>query len=247
MNKSWPTLKNPPIILAVAELRFRLPEKYDIINLKRNDGDLIKKYPNRVDNLTGNINIPGPVIGLSTATVDSRQIGYTYTNSDKSRKLIISKENLVYVQEGKYSDWNSFKQEWTYIVNHFADILNGIEIERLSIRFVNQFVVTEMTSPLDYFNSSISAKDGVIKYSVDLYFYRYIMKVPESYLRLIVINSLQEISSVNYTFIFDIDVLSDEHFTFNLSKISDIMESLREKKNETFFNNITEKTLAIIS
>jgi uncharacterized protein (TIGR04255 family) len=247
MKKSWPTLKNPPIILAVVELRFKLPEKYDIINLKRNDGDLIKKYPTRIDNITGNINIPGPVIGLSTATVDSRQIGYTYTTADRSRKIIISKENLVYAQEGKYSDWNSFKQECTDIVNHFSDILKGIEIERLSIRFVNQFVVSEMTSPLDYFNSSISAHDGVIKYPVDLYFYRYVMKVPDSDLRVIVINSLQEISTTNYTFIFDIDILSDEHFTFNLDKISGIMENLREKKNETFFNNITEKTLILIS
>jgi uncharacterized protein (TIGR04255 family) len=63
----------------------------------------------------------------------------------------------------------------------------------------------------------------------------------------IVINSLQEISTTNYTFIFDIDILSDEHFTFNLDKISGIMENLREKKNETFFNNITEKTLILIS
>src|SRR5664280_1275861 len=123
MKKSWKTLKNPPIILAVVELRFKLPEKYNIINLKRNDAGLIKKYPTRVDNITGNINIPGPVIGLSMATVDSRQVGYIYTNADKSRKVIISKENLVYAQEGKYSDWNSFKQEWSEIVNHFADTL----------------------------------------------------------------------------------------------------------------------------
>lgn len=231
----------------VVELRFTLPEKYDIVNLKRNDEDLIKKFPNRVDNLTGNINLPGPIVGLSTATVDSRQVGYTYTTIDKSRKMIISKENLVYAREGKYSDWNSFKQEWSEIVNHFASRLNGMTMERLSIRFVNQFVVSEMTSPLDYFNTSISAKEAVIKYPVDLYFYRYIMKIPKSNVRVIVINSLQEISTTNYTFIFDIDVLSDEHFDFNMEKMSEIMENLRENKNETFFNNITKKTLSLIS
>lgn len=247
MKNKWPTLKKPPIILAVGELRFKLPEGFDILMLKKEDTDLLKKYPNRADNFTGNINLAGPVAGLSTATVDSKQVGYTYTNIDKSRKVIISKENLVYAQEGAYSDWESFKKEWSEVINHFSFVFRGIEVERLSIRFVNQLVVNELSSPLDYFKSSISAQEGVIKYPVDLYFYRYVMKIPDSFLRVIVINSLQEISSTNYTFIFDIDVLNDEHFKFNSMKISELMEILREIKNETFFNNITEKTLSLIS
>jgi uncharacterized protein (TIGR04255 family) len=247
MKTKWPTLKNPPIILAVVELRFTLPDNFDILRLKRDDGDLLKKYPNRLDNFTGNINLPSPVAGLTSATVDSRQIGYIYTNIEKSRKVIISKENLVYAQEGNYSNWIAFKAEWSEIISHFSFVLNELIVERLSIRFVNQIVVSDLNSPLDYFKSSISAQEGVIKYPVDLYFYRYVMRVPDSLLRVIVINSLQEISATNYTFIFDIDVLNDEHFKFNIERISEIMENLREKKNETFFNNITDKTLSIIS
>lgn len=247
MKKSWPTLKNPPIILAVVELRFKLSDKFDIGSLRRDDEGLMKRFPKRVDNLTGNINLPSPIVGLSTATVDSRQVGYTYLSEDKSKKVVISKENLVFAQEGKYSDWYSFKSEWSDILTHFSVILKGINIERLSIRFVNQLVVPELNSPLDYFKSSISAEEGVIKYPVDLFFYRYVMKVPESGLRIIVINSLQEITTTNFNFIFDIDVLNDENFYFDMEKISERMEQLREKKNETFFNNITDKTLALIS
>jgi uncharacterized protein (TIGR04255 family) len=247
MKKSWPTLKKPPILLAVAELRFRLHEKFDVLDLKRNDMDLFKKYPTRSDNFAGNINMPGPTAGLSTATIDSRQVGYTYANADNSRKVIISKENLVYIQEGKYTDWTSFKNEWSEIVGHFSAILSGLQIERVSIRFINQFVVTEMTSPLDYFNTSISAKDGVIKYPVDLYFFRYILRIPDTAIRVIVANTLQEITNTNFTFIFDIDVLNDEHFKFDIERLSNLMEDLREVKNETFFNNITEKTLTLIS
>ena len=33
----------------------------------------------------------------------------------------------------------------------------------------------------------------------------------------------------------------------NILKLSNLMEDLREVKNETFFNNITEKTLTLIS
>jgi len=247
MKKNWPTLKKPPILLAVAELRFKLHEKFDVLDLKRNDMDLLKKYPTRVDNFTGNINMPGPTAGLSTATIDSRQVGYIYTNADNSRKVIISLENIAYIQEGKYTDWASFKNEWSEIISHFSFILKGLNIERVSIRFINQFVVTEMTSPLDYFNTSISAKDGVIKYPVDLYFYRYILRIPETMIRVIVANTLQEITNTNFTFIFDIDVLNDGHFKFDVKLLSDLMEDLREVKNETFFNNITEKTLSLIS
>lgn len=247
MKKNWKTLKNPPIILAVAELRFKLPGDFNITDLNKNDSELKVYFPNRVDNFTGNINMPSPTAGLSTATVDSKQIGYTYYNETKTRKVIISVENLVYIQEGKYDNWASFKDEWAKILSHFDFLLKGRKMERLSIRFINQFVVNEMSSPMDYFNTSISAKDGVIKYPVDLYFYRYIQRIPNSQLRVVVINSLQEKSNTNYTFIFDIDVLNDEQFIFDLKHVSDLLEELREVKNETFFNNITEKTLSIIS
>lgn len=247
MKKDWPTLKNPPILLAVVELRFKLPDKFDISDLKKNDSDLLKQYPNRIDNLTGNINIPTPTPGLSTATVDSKQVGYTYTNKNKSRKIIISKESLVYAQEGDYQGWESFKGEWMEIIKHFIHRLNEIEIERLSVRFINRFSVKEMVSPLDYFNTSISAMDGIIKHPVDLYFYRYVMRIPDSKIHINVINSLQEITDSSYSFIFDIDVLNNEHFVFDFDKISFLLEDLREIKNDIFFNNITEKTLSLLS
>lgn len=247
MEKSWPSLKNPPILLAAAELRFKLRDKLNPDELKRNDGDLTIKYPTRIDNFAGNINLPGPQSGISTATIDSKRVGFTYTNLDKTRKIIISKENLAYVQEEKYTNWASFKSEWLRIVGHFSSILEGVHIERVSIRFINQFVVHEMSSPLEYFNTVISAKEGVIKYPVDLYFYRYVIHIPETTIRVNIVNSLQEITKTDYTFIFDIDVLNDENFVFDMKKVSVLLENLREVKNETFFNNITEKTLAIIS
>ena len=243
MTKKWLKLNKPPIILAVMEIKFQLTDNMEVHFLKKNDSNILQEYPIRSENFTGNINLPFPAPGISSAQVSSKQIGYTYINKEKTRKFTISKENIVYTTEGLYLGWDVFKKQCLELINYYKHILKDSIIIRISIRFINRINFDQINSPLDYFNTTIAAKDGVINYPIDLYSFKYVMHIPDTNIKVNVIQSLEEKNESENNFVFDIDVLCHDIKTYDETDFSEVLEKLREIKNEVFFNNITEKTL----
>lgn len=246
MSKDWKKLKNPPVILAVMEVKFQLDSEIEVHHLKKDDRLLLEKYPIRSENLSGNINLPFPVPGISTAQVSSKKVGFTYINEEKTRKCTVSKENLIFTLEGNYPGWDEFINDGIEIVNHYDYILKESVITRISIRFINNIKIKEISNPTDYFNTSIAAKEGTIEYPIDLYSFRYVMHIPDTNIKVNVIQSLEEKNSNETDVIFDIDVLCHDVKLYKEVNFSEVFEKLRETKNQVFFNNLTEKTLKIL-
>ncbi len=247
MANKWPNLPNPPVVLAICELRYQVPSEFDINRFLKNEELIQRKYPNRVNKIHGDINLPALTMGVSTAQISSQQTGYIFSNSDKSRKITVSTASLVFRLEGDYPGWDEFKEESIEAVDFFADIFEELTIERTSIRFVNRFALPESDDPTEYFNTVISASEGVIDDPVDSYFFRYIQRVPDTNIKIIVNNSLEEIKDEVSNFIFDIDVLCHESYAFDRKYLSEKLERIRYEKNNVFFKNLTSKTLDLIS
>ncbi len=247
MPDKWPKLENPPIILAVMEIKFQLPDNFDVNIIKRNDAAIRHELPERQDNIAGNINLPRPSVGVSSAQISSQHVGYTYISKDKQYKLGASKEHLNFIIEGKYPGWDIFKEKGIRFINSFSHYFSEAIIDRYSIRFINKINIKEIKSITDYFNTSISAKDGTIAYPIDSYFFRYVMRIPDSPIHVNVNQSLEEKGIVNgFDFVFDIDVLCQNNSKFKDLNLNDGLEKIREIKNQVFFDNLTQKTLNLL-
>lgn len=239
----WPKLKNPPVILAIIELRYNLGKDFLVSSFKKHDRNLLKSYPVRKDKLNSNINLPQPAPGISTAQISSTHSGFVYATDDKSKKLTVTKENLAFVLEGKYPGWDNFKKEALNCIENFENILSQGSINRVSIRFINKLSLSIEHAPEEYLNTLISAREGTIENEIDQYLIRYSMRLPNSRIKTNVIQSLEEKTDTEYKFIFDIDVLSHENMNYELSHISDELEKIRKVKNDIFFKNLTDQTL----
>jgi hypothetical protein len=80
-------LENPPVILAVMEIKFQMPHEFDVNTIKKHDAAIRNVLPDRQENIAGNINLPKPSLGISTAQVSTQHVGYSYASPDKSYKL----------------------------------------------------------------------------------------------------------------------------------------------------------------
>lgn len=243
---NWPNLENPPIVLAVMELKFDSSKDINLDYLKNNDKEILKEFPNQNVNLEGNIQLPSPTLGKSIARVDSHQTGFTYTSENKLKKLIISKTNLAFVSEGSYSGWGKFKKQCFESIDYFQFILKDTVIKRVSMRFINKFNFEKLDSPLDYLNTFISAKEGVINYPIVNLNYKYVMKVPDSKININVIQSVEEKDEEGYKFLFDIDVLDHDENKYQDLDLNKKLENIRNIKNDIFFKNLTEKSLNLL-
>ena len=245
--KNWQNLKNPPVVVALFQLKFnsagvKLSDflKYDTI-LKHN-------YPIRKDNIQVGIDLGGTSIPLGvskiTGTSDAKIGSYLYCTVDQKIKLEISEGTVTYIDERPYQGWGNFKDSTLKAISSLADILNNTEVSRTSIRFINRFSFDNFDNPQDYFKTLISSsEDNQLPYPIRQYGFRLIMDIPETDIYSIVNQNVVNERANSFIYTFDIDVLDRQQLIFNKETLAENIESLREVKNDIFFGNVTQKTL----
>ncbi|MDP4239467.1 MAG: TIGR04255 family protein [Bacteroidota bacterium] len=245
--KNWPNLNNPPVVVALFQLKFnstgiKLNDflKYDTI-LKHN-------FPIRKDNIQVGIDLGGTSIPLGvskiTGTSDAKIGSYLYCTVDQKIKLEISEGTITYIDERPYQGWDKFKDSTLGSISSLTEILSNTEINRTSIRFINRFSFANFDNPQDYFKTLISSsEDNQLPYPLRQYGFRLLMDVPDTDIYSIINQNVENERTNSFIYTFDIDVLDRQHLIFDKETLAENMETLRGVKNEIFFGNITQKTL----
>lgn len=245
--ETWKVLNKPPVAVALFQM------KYESLGIQLKDflkfDTLIKHFfPNRRDNIFVGIDLEvssiplglSPIKGTSDAKINS----FVYFSTDQKVKLEISEGTITYIDERTYQGWNYFKESTLSTLLILSDILNKIEITRISIRFINRFNFENFDNPQDYFKTLISSNtDNQLPFPLRQYGFRLLMDVPDTDIYSIVNQNVENIRTNSYIYTFDIDVLDKQRLLFDKETLAMNMENLRQIKNEIFFNNITQNTL----
>lgn len=247
----WPNLNNPPVVVAICQIKFD-EGSISLDDFLRSDSTVRRYLPNRNDNISANINIKGPrntPFPLGKAPIDgyseAKVTGYVYFSKDQKEKLDISSTGITYTSEAAYTGWENFKATVLKYLDIFSSALAKTAITRTSIRFINQFQIKDFNDPAEYFNTVITTTDenGGLPYPLLRYGFRMTVDVKEGVYS--IINQNVDRKTDNYVYIFDIDVLDRNNLLYTQETIGNVLEELRDIKNNIFFKNITEKTIAL--
>jgi uncharacterized protein (TIGR04255 family) len=248
MRVNYSNLKNPPVILAIFQIKYQ-KEGLVLNDFLKYDTIIKREYPNRMDNYHSNINLPKTFMpGISTVTgkADTKINSYAYLSKDQKQKLIIEEGTITYTDENKYTGWDNFKQRSLESLQLFDEIFNQSTIKRISIRFVNRFVLKDLNDPLDYFTTTVSSANAEgFTYPVVEYAFKLKTIIPDTNIYSYINQTTIPVNENQTDYIFDIDVLELTNLLFDKSLISDKLEKLREIKNNLFFDNLTQKTIAL--
>ncbi len=244
---NWPKLKRPPVVVAICQLLFE-ETSVSLEDFLRFDTQLRKYFPNRNDNISANINIKrskGTPFPLGKAPIDgyseAKVTGYMYFSKNQKEKLDISVKGITYTTEADYLGWESFKANVIKYFDIFKETLIKTAITRTSIRFINQFGIKEFNDPSEYFNTVITTRDdGRLPYPLLQYGFRMTLDVKEGVYS--IVNQSVERKLSRFVYMFDIDVLNKNNLLYTSEAIGDVLEDLRNIKNQIFFSNITDKT-----
>ena len=248
----WVNLNNPPVLLAIFQIRYHSTNKFPITEYHKLESvsQIRKEYPKRNDNYNSDIlGIEGtPVVGVSTlkAKANTQINCTTYFTEDQKRKFILCEDSLTYTDENPYIGWNHFKENILKSLNFISEKFNEIQIDRISIRFVNKFNIPDINNLSEYFNVTLSTvRDVNLQYQITKYSFKYLNQIPDTDIHAI-INQAVEVNGDNTGFyMLDIDVLSSVNLFCDLGIIATEIEKLRDIKNNIFFENITEKAIEL--
>jgi len=246
-SSKWQELPHPPVVLALFQVKFR-QEVVDWDIVKRIEGCIIEQYPVCVVHNQSKFSISSPLqVGCQTvkADTDTKIIGYTFSTKDQKVKLNIEQGTVTYHDERKYAGWDHFKSSISSFLSLISPIISDSIIQCVSIRFINKFVLPDFKNPLDYTNIIISSAVEIEHaYPVSKYSFKLFHEIPETNIKGWVNHSLDNVDGkLNY--IFDIDILNHENIVYDQDTIMDMLEKMRDVKNEIFFETLTEKTLSL--
>lgn len=247
MEQKWPTLKHPPVDVALFQLKFSMGDS-SLADLIKNDGGIRKILPIRHESVSSEVNFPNTKITIGvaqiTGTSRTKVAGYLYTSTDQKSKVEVKEGVLTYIEEHPYEGWDSFLANVGTFLRLFSVALNGHTVTRTSIRFINRFAPEEFDNPLEYFKTTISTSDeNAVPYPVSQFAFNMMLPVDENTYS-IVKQEFNKISDKN-SYVFDIDVLDQSNLIFDIDSISGVLTTLREIKNRIFFGNITDKLIEI--
>lgn len=238
------------MITAIFQIQFNMGDT-TLEDFIKFDNILRRDFPNRNNQIEANINIPGTTgipLGKSPITggyTEARMKRYVYFTKDQKTKLTISNGEITYIAEGLYEGWEAFKTAGEKYLELFEPILNRLVITRTSIRFINQFIFTDFDDPSIYFNTLVSSnsEDKQLPYPLIKYGFKLTLDVREGVYS--IINQNADKLSDKFIYIFDIDVLNRNNLIFDINSIDDVLEDLREIKNNIFFSSITDRTIEL--
>ena len=245
MERKFPLLAHPPIVVAICQIKFS-PGTVPLETFLGYDAQIKHRYPIRVGNVNAEIGVPSELrlgenqfTGMSRAKINS----YDYRTKEQDLKFVVSEESLVLTDEQPYESWEHFKEKISYILGVYSEVLEGKNIERVSIRFINRFVFDTFENPADYFNILISTSGGHgFDYDVMKYGFRLTMSIPNTDIVSIVNHNLEPSPSQKYVYTLDIDVLDHAQLVFHRETIESQLDKLSKILTGIFFNNITKKT-----
>jgi uncharacterized protein (TIGR04255 family) len=245
MEKQWPELQNPPIVMVICQVVFDGKETLSlssgtVASIRKT---LPKEFINRHTNIDLNLSAPLP-LGESTIKggANTRVSAHVYHTDDQKKKLEIALNRITYTDEAPYPGFDELRRSVDLYLSSLHDYLKDTSVKRVSLRFINRFSFDEFSDPTRYFKTVISStEDGVMPYPVAGYSFKWISQIPEN-TRAVVNQELRR-GVDKYEYLFDIDILCDSNLIYDKETILSIIDRLRIIKNDLFFSNLTAKTI----
>lgn len=239
-------LTNPPVAVALFQLKFN-SENIRVEDFGICDASVRAKFPIRGHNMSVGINLQNASIPLGKSNIkgisEAKLRSFLYTTKEQKEKLELSEGTITFIDETKYSGWKQFKNKVLNTLSLLADVLDNVEVSRVSIRFINRFELPDFTTPQDYVTTIISNSTGETTYPIRQYGFRLQYDIPETNIYAIVNQNVETSTNDTYSYVLDIDVLDRQSILFQLDTISDNLEKIRDVKNTLFFESITQKTI----
>lgn len=242
-SKKYEKLENPPIKQVILGLElnglFSSNENLDVFN--NNFG--LKDYyynPKKFDLYTVNF-IDKPEISQNTLE------GIEYKSKDGCQFIHMEANRLIYSDSNKYKDFESFYSKFCLVLNEIIKEFTGdVEVLGIHLRYINDFSlgidkIQEKFRILPTINC-INENENFAKIKNHISIYNL---VADSNINMEanVKTVLRLLEKDKLNVIFDIDTYYKDNFKLSdTQKLGNLIQELKEFKNDIFFNNFTNIT-----
>ncbi len=168
--------------------------------------------------------------------------GFVFKSKDNKKQVQIRLDGFTFNLVGPYSDWDEFSSEALRLFQIYVDELKPNKITRIALRFINSI---KIPTPFGDFSDYIINMPPIPK-CLPQTFSNFFMRIEVPYDDKgtnVILTETMEPTSTNYLpFILDIDAYRRGDFKIDNKILINEFSKLRDLKNSTFEDSITDKT-----
>lgn len=229
----------PPIVEAVIEIRFA--DQLNNTTLERLASRMTKRYDVMTTEQLFDVQIAFPT---GEPSVSNRRPVHRFASNDQTDICVVKPDALAWSRLAPYTGWSAFVERLRSDLEVAVKIAGWRRITRVGIRYMNRIDV-----PIEADQSEVRY-ENYLAITLNLpkrfdpingYLWRIEKRLPESDI-LVIINSgtMQPEILGTGAFLLDIDVVLDHDLPSNLDRALEVLETMRDVKNEMFEMSITQ-------
>ncbi len=243
----YPTLKKAPIVEALADIQVTFPQGVDIAKIETVYQELADRFPNREQQGFVEFGVTTTPQGLPQSfNAKSSFAGLRLSSVDKKRIIQVGGRGFTFSQLAPYRNGDEFRDEASTLWNTFAEVTKPASVRRLALRCINRI---ELPLPFhdfdEYFQTFIRLAPGIPQSLAEL-LVRFALPHPNNPNMAALVTLQVEPVQPNASHIavlFDIDVFQMVSLEPTDPQIWEILATLREFRNQIFFESLTPEAL----
>ncbi len=240
---NWEHFRNAPVSEAILDIRVKLPASVTLEELAAVQVGIKDRFPNRQDRLSweGVVSL-GPDAKVAMQQKSSGPDGYQFHSADGRRTLQVRFDGMTFILLRPYGSWVDFRDEAHDLWDLYSKSLKPEAITRLALRYINRIEIPSTVSDFkEYFRTTPEIAQGLPQ-GLAGFLMRLLVPMEPYKCMAIITETILPVDGRFLPFILDIDVFDENPLSSGTPAIWEVMDRLRDCKNDIFFESITEAT-----
>lgn len=237
----WLRFPNAPITEALLDIRVRLPAAIDLQRLATFQATVQDRYPQRRERSSWQGGVEIKAGGLAVVRQSGGLDGYLFTSADGRQIVQARLDGFTFNRLKPYDKWETFRDEARQLWERYLKVATPELVSRVALRYINRL---NLPLPLKDFKEYIFTTPEIapnLPQGLSSFFMRLVIPQEKSKSIVIITETMEPPGESRLPLIFDIDVFREATFDPAGQEIWEVMEQLRELKNEIFFSSTTAK------
>ena len=239
-------LRNAPIREALID--FRVRSGTDPSVLEECAKGFEAEYPKRLELYKGQFGFSFNEHNVTALPANRALVGYRMDSMDGHNVVQFRVDGFTFSRLPKYETFDLVREEARRLWERYAACLRPDAITRAAVRYINVMELPVGGFPLTDFLTAPPALPAALPQALNSFLERVVFQDPNTGASVIVTQAFEGAAGDGrYPITLDIDAFRDREFDVNGADIWNYLETLRNLKNDVFFESITERTVELFA
>lgn len=234
--------RNAPIVEAIIHIQVTFPDDGSAPALSRSERIFSSRFARGLPLQRVNFQITSVEAQQPSSSVSHEAAGWKFTSERNDRVLQVLPDAFVYSHLNPYSNWRTFSTEARQLWNDFVEGCSPEKVTRIGLRYINRLRIPaqnfELAEYLNFFPTTPVAF-GPVHGLVSQVQLPQPGIAPDA-IALVTIASEPSADPSTSAFALDLDVFTRSEFSATDSRIWEVLEDFRLRKNQLFEAVLTE-------